>query len=274
MLGTNSKEHGIVASAPALTSAVYPAFSLSGDYLLDASWTLDGKQYTCSLKVQVRAPGLRAEACWDTEGAGGHDDLDLHMAKVSNFPKCATEVWSDQSTKATCNAANEDCYYGDCVASEFGHTNWGYATSPASACAGWGSQTAGVTSCNNPRLDRDTNGDSMCNATVTNPNKSGPFCGAENINLDNPADGDVFAVAVRFFAKNSPAGTNAHTHVNIYCDGARIYTAGYDPVAGNKFPVLVEDGGDTGGDMWKVGLVTTQVSGGHAHMQRLAHARP
>jgi hypothetical protein len=87
------------------------------------------------------------------------------------------------------------------------------------------------------------------------------FCGAENINLDNPNDGDVFAVAVRFYAKRSPAATNALAHVNIYCDGERIFTAGYDPVAGNEFPALVKAGGDTMGDMWKVGLVTTAVSG-------------
>jgi len=50
--------------------------------------------------------------------------------------------------------------------------------------------------------------------------------------------------------------------VTIYCDGARVLSAGYDPVAGNEFPQLVNAGGDTMGDMWKVGLVTTQVSGG------------
>ena len=42
-----------------------------------------GKQYTCSVQIEVRAPGLRAEGCWSTEGQG--DDVDLHMAKINGF---------------------------------------------------------------------------------------------------------------------------------------------------------------------------------------------
>ena len=53
-----------MATAPTVTSSVYPAFSLSGDYLLTGSFTLSGTQYTCSVKIQVRAPGIRAEGCW------------------------------------------------------------------------------------------------------------------------------------------------------------------------------------------------------------------
>jgi len=266
-LGTSGKQHGVIASEPAVTSAIYPAFSLSGDYLLAASWTLDGVPYTCSVKIQVRAPGLRAEGCWSTENQG--DDLDLHMAKASNFPKCAGEEdWSDQGSGPTCEGANEDCYYGDCLgfASSDGGSfvDWGYDPGTSSECDGWGSQAEGTDSCNNPRLDRDANGTSgICDPNETNPNGmsfNGPFCGSENINLDNPNDGDVFAVAMRFYTKNG--NTNPNPHVNIYCNGARVLSAGYDPVAGNEFPQMINDGGDTTGDMWKVGLVTTQVSNG------------
>jgi hypothetical protein len=264
-LGMAGNEHGIVANAPAVESSVYPAFSLSGDYIMDASWTLNGKQYTCSVQIEVRAPGLRAEGCWSTEGQD--DDLDLHMAKVNGFTQCATShAWSDNA----CPNANEDCFYSECASvSPGGDTvNWGYATSPVTSCQGWGSQTTGVTACGNPRLDRDANGLSgACDATVANPNSAGGlfgggFCGPENINIDTPADGDQFAVGLRFYGRNGGATTPAKSHVNIYCDGARVLAAGYDPVAGNQFPQLAKPGQDSTGDMWKVALVTTSVTGG------------
>jgi hypothetical protein len=262
-LGMGMNEHGVVASDPTVTSSVYPAFSLSGDYILDASWTLNGKQYTCSVQIEVRAPGLRAEGCWSTEGQD--DDLDLHMAKVDGFTQCATShAWSDNA----CATANEDCYYGDCSTVSFnGPPDWGYASGAASDCTGWGSQSTGT--CSNPRLDRDANGLSgACDKTVVNPNgvnttTGAPYCGPENINVDAPASGDVFAVGLRFYGRNGHATTNALSHVNIYCDGARILSAGYDPLtAGSVYPQLITPGQDSDGDMWKVALVTTTVTSG------------
>jgi len=264
-LGVSSNEHGMVASAPQVTSSVYPAFSLSGDYLLGASWTLDGRAYACSIKVQVRAPGLRAEGCWDTEGVG--DDLDLHVAKVNGFTAtCPNEEdWSNQSADPTCAAANEDCYYEECYSPNSPTVDWGYASSPSTACSGWGSQGGGVgVLCSNPRLDRDANGLSgTCDATVQNPNDIGSlgvgaYCGPENINIDNPTTGDTFAVALRFY--NQLGTTGPHGHVNVYCDGERVLSSGYDPTVGNEFPELVTPGQDTMGDMWKVALVTTTIS--------------
>jgi hypothetical protein len=265
-LGMSGKEHGVVAGAPLITSSLYPAFSLSGDYVLTGSWTLNGTPYSCSVKIQARAPGIRAEGCWDTEGQG--DDLDLHMAKV-NFPACPTShTWSNLAT--ACSSNNEDCFYADCYSGSLGNSNsvdWGYAPSPASACTGWGSQSSGATSCGNPRLDRDANGLSgTCDATLANPNAGGglfgsPFCGPENINVDHPANNDRFAVGLRFFAQNTTPPVNVHAHVNVYCDGARVLSAGYDPVAGTTFPQLGTSGGDSSGDMWKVALITTQVTG-------------
>jgi hypothetical protein len=49
--------------------------------------------------------------------------------------------------------------------------------------------------------------------------------------------------------------------VDVYCDGERVLASGYDPVAGTLFPQLLTSGGDTAGDMWKVALLTTQVTG-------------
>jgi hypothetical protein len=264
-LGMSMKEHGYVATAtdittaspPGVASAIYPAFSLSGDYLLTAAWTLNGTQYSCNIQVQVRVPGLRAEGCWSTEGVD--DDLDLHMAKINNFPQCATSHgWANN----VCPGADEDCFYGDCYA-HMGEdtTNWGYPSSPASACTGWGSQGSG-TVCPNPRLDRDANGLSgPCDPNVVNP-ANPTFCGPENINVDNPRDEDRFAVGLRFFGEDGSNPSPALSHVNVYCDGVRILSAGYDPTTmGANFPALLQAGGDTTGDMWKVGIVTTHVTG-------------
>ncbi len=279
-LGSSGKQHGTVAVEPTVTSVVYPAFSLSGDYILIGSFDYDGKAYSCSLQIHVRAPGLRAEGCWSTEGQG--DDVDLHMAKVNGFPQCASKnqiAWSNIKCGTAFQPQNEDCYYDDCwtgVATGSGTptaftdvVDWGYPSSPAASCKGWGSQNTG-TSCGNPRLDRDANGLSgICDPTLVNPNgisAKGPFCGPENINLDNPASGDQFAVGIRFYTKNSPKADNAMTHVNLYCNGERVYSGGYDPVAGNNYPQLITQGEDgnpsmpilkEGGDMWKVALVTT-----------------
>ena len=268
-LGMNGLEHGWTTTGSTVTSSVYPAFALSGDYVLEASWTLNGTNYSCTVQIDVRAPGLRAEACWSTEGQG--DDLDLHMAKVNGFTSScpSTEGWSD----IECATADQDCYYRECYAGA-GFTDsvtpkWGFTTS-ATGCKGWGSQTTGA--CGNPRLDRDANGLSgACSAATKNPNNNsqiGGYCGPENINVDEPNDGDQYAVGVRFYTKNSPTGTNAKTHADIYCNGVRIFAGGYDPVAGTNYPQLITDGADgdssmgEGGDMWKVALVTTTVTGG------------
>jgi hypothetical protein len=182
---------------------------------------------------------------------------------VNDFPQCSTtHAWSD----LTCVAAYEDCFYGDCYTAG-SHTNsvdWGYASSPKSACTGWGSQTAGAV-CYNPRLDRDANGLSgTCDPAVKNPNgrsANGPFCGPENINVDHPVVNDRFAVGLRYYTRSAPGTVSAHSHVNVYCNGARVLSAGFDPIAGNEYPQLWTSGADTGGDMWKVALLTTTVTG-------------
>ena len=254
-LGTNQKEHGIVANAPDVTTAFYPAFSLSGDYVVTGAFDLFGKHYACSQKIEVRAPGIRAEACWDTEA--GQIDLDLHVARVDGFGSCPKQGWS-----YTCD--KQDCFYDDCYGNAT-YPAW-FSPSQPSACQGWGSQTTnGV--CQNPRLDRDTNGVSgTCDYTVTNPNQigdpsaGGGFCGPENINIDNPSDEAEFAVAVKYFAGNAAS----RAHVNVYCNGARVLTTGYNPVTGVNSPTLKTSAATFGGggaDTWKVALITAHVNG-------------
>jgi hypothetical protein len=260
-MGMTGQQHSVTATSPTVGSTIFPAFSLSGDYITTASWELMGKQYSCTVKVEVRAPGIRAEACWST--VGQDDDLDLHMARIDNFPQCATtHDWANN----VCDLG-EDCYYADCLSGQnAGGADWGYGDSPAKACNGWGSQAGAVSSCTNPRLDRDANGLSgACDAMVKNPNDNNPlapYCGPENINVDDPGNNERFAVGVRFFGRDGSATTSALTHADVYCNGARILAAGYDPVAGNDYPGLITNGGDSLGDMWKVGIVTTQIQAG------------
>ncbi len=255
-LGSSGKEHGMVASAPAVNSVIYPAFSLSGDYIVDGEFDWGGKHYACSQKIQVRAPGLRTELCWDHMGnsISGGDDIDLHVAMTSGVPTAgafncpATKGWS-----GTCGApTQEDCYYASCKNDSA--TTWHAATPTASSCVGWGSKTTGAT-CNNPRLDRDI---TSCDPSLTNPNASDAFCGSENINMDNPADGEKYAVGVNFYR----GGDVTKVHVNVYCNGERVLSSGYNPVTGNDFPQLAASGLNTDGDMWKAALITTHVAAG------------
>jgi hypothetical protein len=51
--------------------------------------------------------------------------------------------------------------------------------------------------------------------------------------------------------------------VNLYCNGDRVLSAGYNPVTGQTaFPLLKQGGGDQTGDIWTVGTITAHVTGG------------
>jgi hypothetical protein len=89
----------------------------------------------------------------------------------------------------------------------------------------------------------------------------GPYCGPENINVDHPQNNDRFAVALRFYNQNTDPPVPVHVHVNVYCNGERVVSSGYDPTAGEDWPQLLTPGQDSDGDMWKVALVTTVVTG-------------
>jgi hypothetical protein len=239
---------------------VHPAFGLSGDYLVQGEWDLDGKHYVCTQKVQVRAPGIRAELCWDSVGGDeatnpGGNDIDLHLAELQGIKKGATCPgfgWDTTctATDAANNLVDEDCYYGN------PSPNWPYANSANAACSGWSSR--GLPPCTNPRLDQDN---ITCDKGVVDPTNIAEFCAPENINIDNPKDGDRFAVGVNFFQNNG--GTfDAHPHVNLYCNGDRVLSVGINPVTGQTLPLLNNYGLDSYGDIWTVGTITAHVTGG------------
>lgn len=236
---------------------IFPAFGLSGDYVVQGEFTLDGKAYVCTQKVEVRAPGIRAELCWDTVGNASTEgnDIDLHFARLQGNT-CAAQGWSN--TCLNNNGSTQDCHYwSGSGCPNGGNPQWGYSDSPNSACQGWGSKRN--TACRNPRLDLDN---VTCTRSETNPT-SASFCGPENINLDNPNDGDRFVVGVNHYAKKGTSA-DARPHVNLYCNGARVLSAGFNPQTGQtSFPLLNTPGDDRTGDFWTVATITANVSGGN-----------
>jgi hypothetical protein len=243
---------------------VYPAFGLSGDYLVQGEWDLNGQHYVCTQKVQVRAPGVRAELCWDTVGGSGSNtngnDIDLHFARLQGATGCTKQGWD---TVCPIGTSFQDCWYSDssgCRDSSPSPPAWGYPDSPDPTCMGWSTRRnspSHTQGCTNPRLDKDN---VSCDRGIDDPT-SGDFCGPENINVDNPKDGDAFVVGVNHYSNH--AGTsNAKSHVNIYCNGERVLSSGYNPVTAQAFPVLITPGTELTGDWWTVATVRTHVAGG------------
>jgi hypothetical protein len=212
-------------------------FTLSGDYTVTLTVVgTDGQTYTCTWVQHIVGPGVRLELCWDHSGK---DDLDLHVHK----PGTTTKWFTNDGT--TDNP--DDCYYKNCKADEYSSTgthppqpNWGYANSAIAECVGapegmdW--QT-NLNACHNPRLDID------------NISTSGK---PENINIDNPKDGDSFRAAVHYYTGN----TEEHPLVNIYCGGNLLATYGKAPDTLTGFN---KGAGYNAGMLWRVADVKATV---------------
>ena len=261
-LGPNGNQHGLVTSPSPTQNQVFPAFSLSGDYILKGQFSLAGVDYECSVKIQVRAPGIRAELCWDNVGEDGSNDVDLHFARMQGNDSCTQHGWF-----LACGSAPkaDDCYYASSSGCPGGLSNdpgWGYGNSHNEACHGWGSLRDDVGSsytspCTNPRLDRDN---IECVPSQSDPNgwptSAGEFCGPENINLDNPNPGDRFVVGVQCYDCVNSGHPKTHPHVNVYCNGERMLSAGYDPSQpAPHFPALVESGETSAGSFWTAAYI-------------------
>ena len=245
LIGIQATAYGNGASG----GQVFPAFGLSGDYIVQGEFTLDGRSYSCTQKVQVRAPGIRAELCWDNVGS---NDVDLHFARLQGNT-CTTRGWT--TTCMNGNGSVQDCYYSTLSSCPNGSTTtgWGYTASATTACQGWSSTR--TSACSNPRLDRDN---VSCTRGETNPT-AGSFCGPENINLDNPNNDDAFVVGVNMYS-----GSNSKPHVNLYCNGERVVSVGYNPATGQTaFPLLRNSGQGTSGDFWTVATIRAVVAGGN-----------
>ena len=206
-------------------------FTLSGDYEVTLTVTReDGSEFTCTWIVHVRAPGLRVELCWDATGPtassfGGTVDLDLHLGKEGT-----TAEWFD----------DQDCDYSSCKSYSYMGVDWGYADTPIDNCTGPGARGSFTDSCPNPRLDIDN---------IATSSEYVP----ENINLDNPADGDRFRVMVHHYTSTTRL---TRPLVNVYCGGELRGTYGAAPDEVDGFD---EGGGRNGGDMWRVADVQMEV---------------
>jgi hypothetical protein len=274
--GTNGKQKGLITAPNTAQHQIWPAFSLSGDYTVAGAFKVNGKAYACTVKVQVRAPGLRAELCWDMKSdftGLSSSDVDLHFARLQGNASCDKKHGWFKGCGAAPGA--DDCFYdcgsgcrtgntGFCLGQDAPQPGWGYPASPATACHGWGSLRENQQSCDNPRLDRDNLG---CNTNLTDPgtvpsgldNPLFDFCGPENINLDNPNASDQFLVGVHFYS-----GDQAHPHVNIYCNGERKLALGSDPTTSPPGTLpLLSQAFNPGmmesfyrGDFWEVARVT------------------
>jgi hypothetical protein len=154
-----------------------------------------------------------------------------------------------------CDFGAQDCFYANCTDVDLG---WGYSASATTACHGWGSLRDPTAGCENPRLDRDN---VTCNKAQPDP-LAVDFCGPENINLDNPKNDDKFVVGVNHYG-NHGGTANAKPHVNIYCNGSRVLSVGYNPATGQtQFPLLNRGGSNTSGDFWNAVVVTAHVTAG------------
>lgn len=165
-------------------------FQLSGSYLLHLKVTRqNGEVYECSWIIRVVSEGLRIELCWDTTGSV---DLDLHLAKEGT-----TTSWTGSNSSGA-------CYYGNCKNDKH-PLDWEYPnTMNYDTNGNWKNMY-------NPRLDID------------NISQEGI---PENINLDNPNDGDTFRIGVNYYGNST---TTTHPVINVYCGGTLKSTFGVEP---------------------------------------------
>ncbi|MCB9520769.1 MAG: hypothetical protein H6699_07835 [Myxococcales bacterium] len=177
---------------------------VSGDYQISLQLDTDKGLFGCSWVVHAAGSGLRVEMRWDTFGSV---DMDLHVHRSGT-----TTPW--------CHSV-DDCHYSNCATGGFGGgASWGYPDSPASEC-----ETA---PCHNPRLDID-------NIRGFDP---------ENINIDNPNDGDVFRVMAHKFSGS--ALTNPV--MSFYCGGRLRAVFGEAPDQAR----LTNASSSCQGDTWRV----------------------
>ncbi len=212
--------------------------NLSGDYTVRLGvTTANGTQLGCEWVVHVRGPGLRIEMCYPESEVS---DLDLYLHR----PNSQTP-WFEGGTNVNDSSTADTCGWHNCEATLRGpsgeRADWGYAPSPLEACESGpqGTQWRRVGECTNPRLDIDNNLDEGIGLP-------------ENINLDDPNDGDTFRIMVQNFS-----GDRARPLVNVYCGGTRIATYGASP---DELPRFEGDSGfNSFGAMWRVADVTTFV---------------
>jgi hypothetical protein len=229
-----------VTGAATSTLTFHP--TLSGDYTVTMTVGTAGGPLTCTFIVHIKGPGFRTELCWDKTG---QTDIDLHVHRPGT-----TTPWFTTDGSSSGSTNNDDCYYLNCRASNLvggSGPNWGYAHTSVDNCKGApddGSTWTSAGYCASPRLDVDN---------ISTPGKP------ENINVDDPNNGDKFRVMVHFYGGSS---ITVHPMVNIYCGGNILATYGADPDFVQNFNKPGHYGNGDGGSIWRVVDATTQVTGG------------
>lgn len=213
---------------------------LSGAYTVRLDIETPTGPFSCEWVVDVAGPGLRVEMCYPESTTR---DLDLYMMRARNAGDWYQLVNDAQNDRRF--APNpEACGWHNCEATIRGtgpRVDWGYAPSPLAACENsqLGDQWVELGFCANPRLDIDNN---LQEGTGL----------PENINVDQPRDGETFRVMVQNWS-----GTLAHPAVNIYCAGRLTATFGAPPDTVSGFEMVARVGDP--GAMWRVADVTMEV---------------
>ncbi|MBO4710775.1 hypothetical protein J5681_02525 [bacterium] len=177
-------------------------FLLSGSYKLKLKVTrTNGEVYECEWILRVVSNGLRIELCWDTANSV---DIDLHMGKNS-----VTTGWN--AVGETSNLS--ECYWYNCDTSRTYRgtdPDWGYVNT-----MNYDPSTETEKSMPNPRLDLDNRGEGLK---------------PENINLDNPKDGDIFRVLVHHWDENYSVENECLEYQDDGCDEYCVKYKGTRPV--------------------------------------------
>lgn len=211
---------------------------LSGDYTVSLTVVaLSGELFQCNWVVPVRGPGVRIEMCYPESD---RQDLDLYLKRLST----QTDWYSSYDVF---DPNLDTCSWNNCEAKLRNNTgiraNWGYENSALVECIGGpqGDRWEALGYCANPRLDIDNNLDEAIGMP-------------ENINIDQPRDGDGFRIMVQNFT-----GTIAHPIVNVYCGGVRTATFGGPPDTLTTFFGPESRYGAIGA-MWRVADVEVRIS--------------
>jgi hypothetical protein len=223
------------------SSAVFTP-SLSGDYTVRLSVTTPaGRTLTCSWIVHVEGPGLRVEMCYPESETM---DLDLFLHRPNDrSPWYGTPSDVFRPSNNVCGWHNcEAAIRGMGLGGPIARADWGYPRSPLRECENGpqGDQWRALGFCANPRLDIDNN---LSEGTGV----------PENINVDQPRNGESFRIMVQNFT-----GTRARPLVNVYCAGRRMATLGAPPDEVPRFEAARSGPSDIGA-MWRVADVLTRV---------------
>ncbi|MGB0646453.1 MAG: hypothetical protein ACPGQS_04715 [Bradymonadia bacterium] len=222
---------------------------LSGSYRVTLRVQTPDGEFVCSWVIDVLGPGLRVEMCYPESYT---QDLDLYMMPVSRaedwFPPAAASALGGISLGGVSYNA---CSWYNCEAElrNFDlmtfmsrRADWGHSSSPLSECEGGpqGDRWRALGYCANPRLDIDNN---LSEGTGL----------PENINLDQPTNGEGYRIMIQNFS-----GLVARPIVNVYCGGRLTATYGAPPDVLQNFSGRRGDSGI--GAMWRVAEVFPEVT--------------